>query len=152
MKRDFASIARFVMENVGISEGGNLTFENTKDNFDFPVFYFPYPEEKISRITIGQSYQTDCSLYLQIFSFSNEKAMELAHKVKNAILTCQCLIPLYNEDGDITDDKQLIQIKEVRRIDDSVSEVYIRWSTVENYKEMSDGEIKNFFIGFTAGD
>ncbi len=151
MKQDFASVARFIMDEVGNSENATLTFENKKDNFDYPLFYFPYPEEVVSRITVEQSYQTDCSLFLHIFSFSNEKAMDLAHKVKHAILSNNCLIPLYEEDGTKTNETFHIRLREVRRIDDSVSEVYITWRSVENLADISDGTIQNFFYGINTG-
>lgn len=152
MKYDFASIVRFIMNNVGTQESATLTFENKMDGFSFPVFYFPQPEEKVSRIALRKTYLTDSSLYLHIFSTSNESAISLANKVKTAFLQADGLIPICNDDGEITDDMLPTRVEEVRLLDDSVSEVYIRWKTPEIYDEMSAGTIDNFFIDINKGD
>lgn len=143
MREDFASIVRFVMDNVGNQANAHIYFENIKDGFGIPAFYFPQPEEEINQVSLLNGYLQDCSCLLQIFAATDEDAMVLANKVKKVILNNNEYIPVIDFNGNNTGEIFRVIVKKINRIDEGLAQVSLSWKYDERYNNIPNDKIKD---------
>lgn len=133
MREDFASIANFVMNNIGKEYSAKAYYENVKDGFHVPAIYFPVPDEINDKLTFGSSYQADNSMFIQIFAMSNQEALNIANDIKVSLQKVNRYIPIIDINGSYTDRVIIIYCKKISKIDDSVVQVQLDWKYINNF-------------------
>lgn len=133
MKEDFASVAKFIMKNVGEKANAKAYFENVKDGFYLPAIYFPEPEAIVRKELLTNQYSCSNSIFVQVFHLTNDDAYELANEIAEAFFKTGCYIPIINQDGSETSLFLHVNVKKVSRIDDCLAQVQLSWNYSNSY-------------------
>lgn len=146
----FKSIVSFIMNKVGYKANSICLFENVKDGYAYPAFYFPTPIETIGKETLNYTHSESSQMFLQIFHNTTSNAMELANKTKEVILKNAGFIPILNYDGSETGDRVKVYVKKIQKIDEGIAQVTLNWTCHANYVPAEEKIATNILVGIAT--
>lgn len=118
-------------------------------NFATPSAFFPPPEIDGEEHSLS-TYANTFSLYLKIFDKDSVSAYTIASKLVKSIQNRRKLIPLYDENGKLTDKNFRITKLSAKLIDDGVAQIALEWKTLTAYDEETYTKVSEFYYGGLA--
>lgn len=131
VSREIGSIARCcidVLKGVAVE----VYFNSVPEDFKTPSIYFPKPLETESNHTLS-SYRVDYIELMKVFGDENHDAYALAKAIVDDIRKNRNIIPLYREDGTITQEYLSFKKLELKEIDINTYQVSFDWFEIHSY-------------------
>ncbi len=126
LEEEVASIAKKMYDISGIQ---NMFFDEVKEGFKRPSFYFPPVEQTAIGDTLN-TFAYDNAIFVKVFDKTTKGAMEIAEQITYSITRERNQIPFVNEAGELTG--SVFRLKDIsyQSIDVGVAQLYIRWKSI----------------------
>ncbi len=129
MEQELASIEKFVLEAAGSPQP---YYWNMPEGFAYPAIYFPVPEITSGGETFS-TYNLLYRWYIVCFASTREDAYDLAFAALTSIRASRNLIPLVDEDGELTGKGLRLYDPTCKVIDDCAAQLAISFTSRRPY-------------------
>ena len=135
MEQISASIAKFILD--ACKEQVTPYYNDLKQNFKVPSVFFPEVENDNAPSDLD-SYSMGYSWFINFFHSSTNKAYKAAKNVLDRLVSERYYIPIVDENGKATGGKIRIERAEIKKADDCVYRLWLDWSEIYEYADLSD--------------
>ena len=129
LDREIASAMKFLIDAAGKP---HAYYYSIPEEFKVPSIYFPQPNITTLGDTLS-TYALEFNWYVTIFDVDTQSAHTRAFNALNALQHGKCVIPLIDENGELTDRGFRIKDPSTRSIDDSVERLILKWRSPRPY-------------------
>lgn len=133
LEAEVASIAKKLCDISGIQ---NLYFDEVREGFKRPSFYFPPVEQTAIGDTLT-SFAYDNAMFVKVFDKTTKEAMRMAEMVTHAVSLGRNIIPIMSQDGELTGKVFRIKDLSYKSVEIGVAQLYIRWKSTYAFAEGS---------------